>query len=125
MPEIEVLNLSTISDASIIYLRKLVTLEGFRRSPPLTEWIVVWCNEEAAARAAGSTERRAKHAIALPPSCEWSDCQMADGLEMSMAMSYRKGVPADLSTYIDRIAMAFVALSAERLRQRRPQPDTA
>ena len=107
-----------ISDDSLNHLRRLITLKGFDMSPRLAEWIIAWAGEEAAARAEGSTSRRTKHAIALPPTNTWTDSQLADALEMSTTLSYCPGLPGDLSQFVDRIAQATVGIVADRLRQK-------
>jgi hypothetical protein len=58
--------------------------------------------------------RTQRHAVALPPSHQWDNRQVAAALLASTSLTYGT-IPAGLSDFLDRIAQALVGEAARRL----------
>ena len=107
----------TISDEQLAALRKLATGRILSRAGRLATWLHGWCDSEQLSRATAGDQRTLSHCLCLPNLPAYSDVELADATDMLVELSF-SGIETTLAPLVDRLMVAAVGMTTDRLRQR-------
>jgi hypothetical protein len=103
-----------IPNEELVRFRKLAVESVMEAAPTFGEWLRKWCETEELWRRQNPQNRPAKHLIALPPACEWTNRELSQALRAVTNLSY---IPqhGTFDTFIDRIVLVVTEEAADRL----------